>query len=178
MKAENIARMLPAVFQRTLRPGNPLAGIVDTMEQLHAPAESILADIDAYFSPRRAPARMVPFLACWLGLDQLFPPSTQTDSSNSPLSTGLGCLRELTASAARLAPWRGTRAGMTTFLEIAIGTGGFEIEENTDTPSSPAFHMTLVAPHATRKHEALIQRIIETQKPAHATCELRFAASD
>jgi len=55
MKQTEIAQLLPSVFQRTLRKGNPLAGLLAVMEALQQPSEDVLARLDAIFDPRRTP---------------------------------------------------------------------------------------------------------------------------
>ena len=65
MKQALIEQLLPQVFQRTIRPGNPLMAILEVMEALQGPSEEVLADLAEYFSPYRAPDRFVPYLAGW-----------------------------------------------------------------------------------------------------------------
>ena len=47
MKQEEIERLLPWIFRRTVAPGSPLAAILEVMEVLHAPVEGVLAGLDA-----------------------------------------------------------------------------------------------------------------------------------
>ena len=84
MRSLEIQRLLPGVFQRTLEPGRPLSALLDVMEALHAPSEAVLANLEALFNPYRTPDAFVPFLAQWVDVDL-------------PVTTGLGCLRELVA---------------------------------------------------------------------------------
>jgi hypothetical protein len=85
----------------------------------------------------------------------------------------------LIARAAYLSQWRGTRKGLIAFLETATGASGFELDERVnDAAGQPrAFHMRVRAPHALEVHRALIERIIESERPAYVTYELEFAAT-
>ena len=90
-------------------------------------------------------------------------------------STGLGRLRELTASAATLSRWRGTRKGLLLFLAVATGSTEFDINEQVieDGRVKP-FHLHVTAPRHLEGHGDLIRRIIELEKPAYVTYELEF----
>ena len=178
MKRAAIERLLPEVYRRTVREGGPLAGLLDVMEGLHAPSESALASIPAVFNPYRAPDAFVPVLAAWLDLERLFDVPTTGDvpaeSLRRPISTGLGRLRELVASAAELSRWRGTSRGLLRFLEIATGLRGYSVEErvvDADGAVRP-FHVRIRMPAAARPHRPLVERIIEHEKPAYVTYEL------
>jgi phage tail-like protein len=174
MKRSEIERLLPTVIRRTIRQNNPLPAILEVMSALHEPSEALLAGLDGIFNPFRTPDAFVPFLARWLDLERIFDGACAPASDGrSPISTGLGCLRALTASASYLSQWRGSKKGLDRFLEIATGTQGFIIEETgagTDIP----FHLRVVAPDAVKPHRSLIERIIESEKPAYVTYELAF----
>jgi phage tail-like protein len=180
MKQDEIARLLPGVFQVTVRPGNPLFALLEVMETMHAPPAAVLDRLDAVFDPRRTMDRFVPFLAEWVDLDRLFERSSRGTASDSltrsPISTGLGRLRELIAAAAYLSQWRGTAKGLCRFLEIATGTHGFTVDESVRGPDghSRPFHVRIHAPEATARHRDLIERVIESEKPAYVTYELEF----
>jgi hypothetical protein len=85
----------------------------------------------------------------------------------------------LLAAAAYLSQWRGTARGLILFLEIATGTRGFEISEQIAGPDGrpQPFHIRIRAPEAVRLHRVLIERIIESEKPAYVTYELEFKPS-
>lgn len=166
--------MLPAVVHRTLRPESPLAALLDVMEDLHAPSEAVLATLDERFDPRRAPDRFVPLLARWVDLDHLFEEGVGGDGL--PAALELGHLRELVASATDLSRWRGTARGLVLFLETATGQRGFAIDEQiagADGEIRP-FHLSVTAPASSRTRRALLEKIIEREKPAYVTYELRF----
>jgi len=181
MKRSDIEQLLPSVFQRTLRPGRPLGALLETMEALHAPSEDILARLDELFNPRRTRDNLVPVLARWVDLGFLLERPGGDKLRAPPLdsiSTGLGRLRELIASAATLSKWTGTAQGLRRFLEIATGEKGFEILENKvrvndgkDTVDRP-FHLTVIVPESLQAHRDLIRRIVESEKPAYVTYSL------
>ena len=179
MKRDEILTLLPEIFQRTAREGNPLTLVLDVMEQMHAPDEDVLAEMDRYFDPHRAPDAFVPLLATWVDLADLLrdiPPGVL--SAPEPLPTGIGRLRELIAAAAYLSQWRGTRQGLLRFLETATGVRGFTIEEQVKDPAGRIrpYRLRIVAPAATKPYQPLLETIIELEKPAYVTYELAFAA--
>lgn len=180
MNQAALERLLPEIYRRTVRPGSPLAALLEVMEELHAPAEETLDRIDAVFDPLRTPDAFVPYLAGWLDLERLFDDPadefTARDVIRQPVSTGLGRLRELIGSAAYLSQWRGTLRGLRRFLEVATGERGFEIDERVpgrDGLPIP-FHIRVRAPGAVRGHRGLLERIIHLEKPAYVTYELDF----
>jgi phage tail-like protein len=177
MIKERIKRLLPSVFQNTAQPGNPLYAILDVMETMHAPSEAALDHLHENFDPHRAPDAFVPYLANWVDLEALFdPPRTKNPSWTPSLSTGLGRLRELTAAAATLSQWRGTRKGLCLFLETATGAKGFLVDEQvrgSDGKVKP-FHLRITVPKGLAEHRSLIERIVELEKPAYVTYDLEF----
>ena len=180
MKAAQIEQLLPGIFQRTIRPGGPLGAFLDVMEQLHAPVEAQLADLDRLLDPRLTPDPFVPLLARWLDLDRVFQPPHRGREPllRQVMPSGLGRLRELAANAAMLSQWRGTGKGLLLFLSIATGLDGFEVEEHVPGPDGRPlpFHVRITAPAEARPLEDLIRRIIESEKPAYVTDELQFRA--
>ena len=175
MKRAEIEHLLPAVFRRAV-PQAPglLRGLLDAMETLHAHPDSVLGSLETFFDPRRAPDAFVPFLASWVDLDRFFDRSFglhPQDEGLEPFSAGLGHLRELTGRAAYLSRWRGTRRGLVAFLETATGITGFEVVE---APVEKAFHVQVRVPEAARPHDALIQRIIQSEKPAYVTYDTEY----
>jgi hypothetical protein len=85
--------------------------------------------------------------------------------------SGNGRLRELVAAAAELSKWRGTRRGLMTYLEVATGLRGFDIQER---PDGRPFHLRVVVPAGGDVHRALIERIVEQEKPIYTTHEVVF----
>jgi phage tail-like protein len=169
MTRSEIEHLLPGVFQRAAQPGGPLAALLDVMEMLHEPAEDVLERLDAVFDPRRTPDGLVPYLATWLDLAPVL-----------PVTTGLPCLRELVGAAAAFAQQRGTARGLILFLETATGTPGFEVDEQVLTPDGRPrpFHVLIRVPRSSAPHRAMLERIIELEKPAHVTYELSFGPSE
>lgn len=179
MNSRQIAQLLPRVFQRTLREGGLLQGLLEVMEGLWNPSEASLAHLDAAFDPHRTPEAFVPYLAGWVDLDRLFderPAGVEEGvaSDAPPLSSGMGRLRELVAVAAWLSQWRGTEKGLVRFLETATGIPGFSVDEETSGPKGTArpFHLRVVGPREAAPHEALLHRIIRSEKPAFVTYDL------
>lgn len=174
MKRTLIEQLLPEVFQRTIRPGNPLTAILEVMEVLHAPSEDVLANLEGFFDPYRTPERFVPYLACWVDLERFL---VRSATGEAYLPSGLGRLRELIAAAAYLSQWRGTAKGLLVFLETATGIEGFAIGEKVlraDVPPRP-FHVRIWAPAEALPYRDLIERIVEMEKPAYTTYDLTFA---
>jgi phage tail-like protein len=180
MKRAEIEQLLPSIFQRTAKPGSPLVAVLETMEALHGPSEEVLGRLDEFFNPRRTRDDFVPLLARWLDLAFLLetPGGDKLKTrSSATISSGLGRLRELVASAAELSKWTGTAQGLRRFLQIATGEDGFEIRENVDRDGQPRpFHLTVVAPTRMQPHRDLIERIIASEKPAYVTSDLVIPA--
>jgi phage tail-like protein len=185
MKRNEIEQLLPEVFRRTIRPGNPLDALLAVMAALHAPSEEVLAELDLYLDPYRTPDTFVPYLARWVDLQrflaELPEPEGEDQTSGAPLSVpfagGLGRLRDLITAAATLSKWRGTAKGLLRFLETATGVQGFEIDEAVPGPDGKPkpFHLRVQAPAKAKPYRAVIQRIIEMEKPAYVTYELTFS---
>jgi phage tail-like protein len=167
------------VFQRTVRRGTPLSALLEVMESLHEPSVRVLERLDAFFDPRRTPEAFVPFLATWVDLERLFDPRFgDLSASRPPIDTGVGRLRELTAAAASLSKWRGTTRGLLRFLETATGESDFEVVESAPGAEGRPrpFHVVVRAPASCANHRALIERIIDQEKPAYVTYELSIGA--
>jgi phage tail-like protein len=176
MKQSRIESLLPEVFQRTARPGSPLSALLEVMEALHAPSEDVLARLETFLNPYRAPDDFVPFLARWVDLERLVveAPEERALSEVPSFPGGLGRLRDLVAAAAFLSKWRGTAKGLLSFLEIATGVQGFEIDEavpGADGRPRP-FHVRVRVPAEAMRYRVTIERIVEMEKPAYVTYEL------
>src|SRR5258706_2928400 len=114
MRRQAIERLLPAVYQRTAGPGGVLGAVLDVMEQMHAPDEARLETVDDLCAPYRTPERFVAFLAGWVALDPFVPPGSASGLANggAALAVPPGRLRDLVASGAEMAQWRGTATGL------------------------------------------------------------------
>jgi phage tail-like protein len=179
MERKQIEALLPGVFRDGLGPGRPLDALLGVIEALHRPCKEALDREETYFCPMRAPEPFLLMLARWVGLHELLAPFT--GQSDEPEHTrlavqGLGRFRGLIASAATLHAWRGTARGLQHFLEIGTGIRGFQIDESpADEQGEPLpFHLRVCAPGEARAQQVLIERIIESEKPAYVTCELEF----
>lgn len=179
MERHEIERLLPRLYQSAAGPGTPLTALLEVMVALHAPAEERLAHLPAIFSPWQTPDRFVPYLASWVDLDRFFPPAAAEGraarAGGEPISTGTGRLRELIGAAAYLSQWRGTSHGLCRFLQTATGAAEFRIDEQVEEAGEVLpYHIRVTAPASCARHRALIERIIEQEKPAYVTYELEF----
>jgi len=179
MQVEKIRQLLPSIFRRTLREGSPLLAALKVMEGLHEPSERILASLDEVFDPRRTRLGFLPFLAYWVDLHHVLI-DQRGDERAYPTRLwsriDSGRLRELIANAAYLSQWRGTAKGLRTFLMIATGENGIQIEElanSTDGQPRP-FHFSVKVPKSIASQATLIERIIQAEKPAYVTYEINF----
>jgi phage tail-like protein len=175
MRPAEIAQLLPAVFQRTLTSGEgaegkPLDALLSAMSALHERSEEVLGELDRICDPHRTYDFFVPFLARWVDLERIFRHS-RSGQEVEPISSGMGNLRQLVAAAAQLSRWRGTPRGLVHFLEIATGIAGFVIEENPpDDQGRPrSFHFLVRVPAAAAGHRALIEHILDVERPAYST---------
>jgi phage tail-like protein len=177
MKRTEIEQLLPVIFQRAIKEGTPLFALLEVMEALPAADEVVLDQLDAFFDPYRAPDAFVPFLAGWVDLERLLLEALEVSAAPAtPLPSGMGRLRELVAAATYLAQWRGTAKGLLHFLETATGARGFVIEEQVAGPDGQLrpFHLRVLAPQETTSYRVMIERIIESEKPAYVTYELEI----
>lgn len=172
MKQAEIAHLLPAVFQRTLgAQPDVLGALLGVMEDLHAPAEKILAELDRYFLPESTDDAYLLFLAHWLDLDWLVAAGSRGRAGPECL-IDITRLRRLVMCAVSLYRQRGTRAALVQFLTIATGDHGFNIRED---PGRP-FHVQVEYPNGADLE--LVRRIVEWEKPAYVTYELCCQAQE
>jgi phage tail-like protein len=174
MRLSEIIPLLPAVIQRGVLPGSPLLALLRIMSDLQEPSEQVIGNIERMLSPRQTAERFVFFLARWVDLDRLIEMDKRGSLDQPPeYPPGLGHLRELIASAAYLSRWRGTRKGLTLFLDTATGISGFQIEEGPpDENGVPRpFHIKVRAPANAAVYRAMIERIVNSEKPAYVTTE-------
>jgi phage tail-like protein len=179
MKQNEIARLLPAIFQQTIQPGTPLQALLEVMEALPQQDEGVLNGLEDFFNPYRTPDGFVPFLASWVDMEWiLLENSAEFSALTPPLPSGMGRLRELVASATFLAQWRGTARGLLRFLETACGVSGFTVDERVPGPDGRPrpFHIAVQVPPDAVPYQAMIRRIIESEKPAYVTYDLLLPA--
>ena len=122
------------------------------------PIEQTVDNFDLYLQPRTTPLHFLDHLAGWLGLtlDEKWPEDKR---------------RAVVAEAADLFRRRGTRRGLSRHLEIYTDVEP-EITEPEDRPHH--FHVLLRPPAGATLHRATIERIIQANKPAHATFSLEI----
>lgn len=174
MKAEEIAALLPAVFRNALPGDTTMAALLDAMEVLQDPVERRLASVDGVFDALTTSDPFAPMLARWVDLEWLYADEDQTDpfaAAQSWFESGLpiGRLRLLIEESHRFAQERGTARELVRFLEIATGVDGFSVDDAI-TGGAP-FHLRVLVPPAAQNHMSLIERIVNTEKPAYATWE-------
>lgn len=165
MQQGDVHRLLPDVLRRTAAKGTPLAALTEAMASLLEPADRRLIALDAWFDPYRAPDAMVPYLAAWMDLGWL---PVRTEESGEGLSVEQ--LRALIAAAPRLSATRGTAAGLRRFLELALGEEDMNVVDND--PARP-FHLRVEIPEQVASKRRLADLIVQFEKPAHLTHEVR-----
>ena len=129
-------------------------------ESILSPLERTVGNLHYYLDAQMAPPEMLPWLASWLGLvlDERWPEAQR---------------RALILAAVDLYNWRGTRRGLSEFLRlytgltpeiIEAGAGGRRVTE------ADAFRFTVRVrvPDPALADRAMIQSIIDAEKPAHA----------
>lgn len=149
---------LPSIYQDN----DFLRRFLRIPEEIVAPVEEVLAEIDRYFDPRMAPPSFLPWLATWidLALDENWPEQRR---------------RQLIHEGTELYRWRGTRRGMITYLRIYAGVEPEIVEHRTAAEGGPyAFSVILRVADVNQVDEARIRAIIEAEKPAHTTYRLRI----
>jgi phage tail-like protein len=138
-------------------------------ESILEPLERMIDHVEGYFDPRLAPEAILPWLAGWLGM-------ALDDHLNVKQQ------RELIQSAATLYLWRGTRRGMAEAVRICAGVEPVIIE-----PGDPeggaglpphVFAVVIEAPDPSTIDRALLERMIDSQKPAHTSYVLDIRRAD
>jgi phage tail-like protein len=134
------------------------------------PLDRQIAQISYYFDPLVAPEQLLPWLAGWvdLALDDRWPDMRR---------------RELIREASVLYRWRGTRRGLSDYLRIYTGVEpriveqGQERRERGDAPvPAHTFRVIIETPDLATVDRALVERIIEQEKPAHTSYQLELRA--
>jgi len=170
---------LPAPFHE-----DPFVGrFLLIFETILGSIEGTVDNLACYFDPRLTPARLLPWLAGWVGLEL---------DENWPLERQ----RQLVLWAARLYRWRGTRRGLREHLRLYTGRTPLIVENfdgmrlgqdaalGTTTRlggGAPRWHwitVTVVADHPDELDERILRQIIEFEKPAHVGYTLEVRASD
>ncbi len=153
-----LRQYLPAIYQDSDFVGRFLR----IFEDLVVPVEEVLDEIAHYFDPRMAPASFLPWLASWidLALDENWPEERR---------------RELIHRGTDLYRWRGTRRGLLAYLFIYAGVQPTIVEHLTPKEGGPfSFTVVLQVEDPAAVDEARLRAIIEAEKPAHTSYELRI----
>ena len=162
-EASKLLKVLPEVFQVAANSSSPMQALLGVAEDMHQPVRRVLDQIHTVPDPGRAPSSLIPFLSRWVDLDWLTLPGPEGQSEASS-AVPITRQRDLIAAAAQLSSRRGTVDGLTRFLHLATGVGGFDVE------SVPgAFHIKVHVPAEASGQLELIRRIVKGLKPAHVT---------
>lgn len=170
MRADRVALLLPEVIRRGAGPGTPLGALLDVMEAMHEPAEAALLGLPAMLDPQATRDDFVPFLASWVGLDDVIPDGAEFEA-------GTGRLRQLVATAAARARRRGTLDGLRETLAIATGRRDITVDDTTTGPDGGMlpFHVDVVVPDDAVGLLDLVTRLVEHEKPAFVTASVILA---
>jgi phage tail-like protein len=173
MRPDEIARLLPEIYQRAAEPGSVLNAVLAVMATLHGSVEAAVEEPERYVDPRRAPERLVPELASWVGLARYLDRTAErSGGGRTRVGPDPAALRELAALAAGLGRRRGTADALRGFLVAATGVPGFDVTDETGTP----FHLRVTVPPEAQVQRALVERIVAGEKPAFSTAEIVLAA--
>ncbi len=145
---------LPPIYDE-----HPFLGLfLLAFEGILLPIEQTVDNFDLYLQPCTTPAHFLDHLAGWLGmtLDEKWPEDKR---------------RAVVAEAADLFRRRGTRRGLSRHLEIYTGVTP-DISEPADKPHH--FHVLLTPPRGVNLNRPTVERIIQANKPAHATYSLEI----
>lgn len=156
---------LPGVFSRN----DFLARYLLIFETINEPVQRTVDNLPDYFDPSLAPADFLPWLGSWLGLvlDERWPDAQR---------------RELIQAAPDLYRWRGTRRGLSEYIRVYTGITP-EIVEPTLSEVSTArdlafrFTVRLTLPSGAQVDRALLEQIIDAEKPAFAAGTLEIVRS-
>jgi phage tail-like protein len=172
VRADRAALLLPEVIRRGAGPGTPLSALLDVMEAMHAPAETAIRELPAMLDPQSARDDFVPFLASWVGLDDVIPDGAEFEA-------GTGRLRQLVATSAARARRRGTLDGLRETLAIATGRVDITVDDAVTGPDGGVlpFHVDVEVPADAVGLLDLVNRLVEHEKPAFVTARVSLAAA-
>jgi phage tail-like protein len=137
-------------------------------ETILSPIERTVGNLHYYFDAQMAPPEVLPWLASWLGLalDERWPEEQR---------------RALILAAVELYQWRGTRRGLSEFLRLytsltpEIVESGVGRRGATDADSF-RFVVRFRVPDPAQVDRAMLEAIIEAEKPAHTGYTLEIVA--
>lgn len=154
--------LLPGIYHDS----DFIARFLLIFEHILSPIERTVGNSADYLDPGLTPADFVPWLGSWLGVvvDVRVPEERR---------------RELVRQAPELYRWRGTKRGLAHYLRLYTGVepeisepGLSEIAAN----RALAFRFTvrLHVPRGQQVARALVETIIDSEKPAFAACTLEL----
>lgn len=153
-RSRQLLSYLPGIYQTDF-----MARFLGLFESILTPIEWNVDNFDLYLDPGTAPTDFLPWLANWFQIT--FDPTWSGPQR-----------RAMLAEAHRLYSRRGTRWALSRVLEIYTGHTPGIIDQGKD---QEPFTFTVKLP--LRKHDvdqALIEAIIDANKPAHTTYVLEF----
>jgi phage tail-like protein len=137
-------------------------------ETILSPIERTIGNLHYYFDAQMAPPELLPWLASWLGLalDERWPEEQR---------------RALILAAVDLYQWRGTRRGLSEFLRLYTGLTPDIIElgvgrRGATHADSFRFVVRFKVPDPVQVDRAMVEAIIEAEKPAHTGYSLEIVA--
>jgi phage tail-like protein len=154
----NFLDYLPSIY----RDDAFLARFLRIFEDVVAPVELTLENVHHYFDPRMTPETLLPWLATWvdLSLDENWPIEKR---------------RQLIRAGVELYQWRGTRRGLHEYLRIYTGVDPEIIEHFGAGDGGPhRFTVVVTVADPDDLNERTVRRVINAEKPAHTTYELRI----
>jgi phage tail-like protein len=172
---------VPAIYREV----DFIGRFLKVFEQSFEPAVDILQTLWAYLDPNTAPRQMLPFLAYWVGWPGLVP----WDELKQ---------RQLIRRALEIYRWRGTQRGLQLYLHLYTGLpdsqihieesfnrtfelGPSQLGPSTVLGNGRPYHFCVRLTPARDKldalDETLIRTIIEQEKPAFCTYDLRLEAT-
>lgn len=158
----NYLDLLPGIYQDS----EFLARFLLIFEHILSPVDRTVANIPEYFDAGITPPEYIQWLASWLGiaLDARWPVERQ---------------RAVVLAAPELFRWRGTRRGLSQFIELYTGSPP-EIDQPTlreiaaDRNRAYRFSVRIRVPRSAALSRQLVESIIELEKPAFAACSLEW----
>jgi phage tail-like protein len=171
-RRSSYVKYLPAIYSDS----DFLGRFLMIFESILGPLEAVADNLAYYFNPGTTPRELLPWLASWvdLVLDESWP---------------LERRRGLVRSAVDLFQWRGTRHGLSEYLRVYTGAEPKITEDFGGIPLSGAarlgwdtmlgggsrntFTVTLELEDSDSVEVDQLKAIIEAEKPAHASYNLR-----
>jgi len=162
--ASTYLKYLPAIYSADDFMGRFLL----IFESILSPIDRTVGNLHYYFDPQITPAELLPWLASWLGLalDERWPEEQR---------------RALILAAVDLYQWRGTRHGLSEFVRLYTGLTPEIVEHGVGrrgVTEAAAFRFTvrIKVPDPALVDRAVVEAIIEAEKPAHTGYNLEIVA--